>query len=410
MLEGKGFFIEFLTDCEGGKPADILAAAQTAGLSHVLVKIADGVDAFGVDDKAGDITAPVVHALRGAGIAVWGWHSVYGNEPAAEAAIAIARVQTLGLDGYVVSAGEEYEQPGRQEAASIFMTAVRTALSCPIALSSYRFPNYHPNLPWSTLLEFCDLHMPQVFWERSHNAGDQLRESKRQCDALPNSKPFIATGAAYGTPSVWDPIPADAGDFLNTARALDIPAANFFSWGPCRQNLPKFWQAIARFSWDAPVQVNAAIQPANSQPDTSTPAPAGAATGLAPNQPPAGETTPSVTSSVGAGGLTPMALPEDSYTGQYLMALNSRQAGQAAALYQPEAIFFHADKVVQGLDAIRVDYAEFFAGLPDGDFTLTKAELDGNTRYITWQLGALTGVATLVWKAGRIAQHYLFVE
>ena len=37
--------------------------------------------------------------------------------------------------------------------------------------------------------------MPQVYWEQSHNAGDQLRESKKECDALPNAKPFIATQA-----------------------------------------------------------------------------------------------------------------------------------------------------------------------------------------------------------------------
>ena len=444
-LQGKGFFTYILPECEGGKPADILAAAQAAGLSHVLVKIANGVYPFGVD-ASGDYTAPVVQALRGAGITVWGWHYVYGSNPAIEASIAIQRVQTLGLDGYVVDAEEEYKQPGKDNAARQFMTAVRSTLTCPIALSSYRFPNYHPELPWSVFLEFCDLHMPQVYWEQSHNAGNQLRESKRQCDALPNAKPYLPTGAAYGTPPVWDPTPADVTDFLNTAQALGLPAVNFFSWDECRRDEPQVWQTVASFNWAAPVKVTAGTltpppttapsdgtQPSNSQPAASALASSGSPSEPTTSQPPTGTvspagttssagttspssgitpapaTTPPVTTTVTASGQTPLA-PPDGYTGQYLVALNGRQAGKAAALYQADAVFVRGGNVIQGLDAIQADYAAFFAGLPAGDFTLNTAKLDSDVRYITWQLGALTGVTTLIWNAGRIASHYIFIE
>ncbi len=67
-LQGKGYFTYLLRECEGGNPADIVAMAQAAGLSHVLVKIADGTFAFGVDQSGVDYTAPVVQALRAAGI------------------------------------------------------------------------------------------------------------------------------------------------------------------------------------------------------------------------------------------------------------------------------------------------------------------------------------------------------
>jgi len=76
ILQGKGFFTFILPECEGGKPADILSAAQAVCLSHVLVKIADGVTSFGVN-YSGDFTAPIVQALRGSGIAVRSWH--YGR-------------------------------------------------------------------------------------------------------------------------------------------------------------------------------------------------------------------------------------------------------------------------------------------------------------------------------------------
>ncbi len=57
-LQGKGFFTFILPECEGGDPASIQAAAQAAGLSHVLVKIADGERPYGFDASEIDITAP----------------------------------------------------------------------------------------------------------------------------------------------------------------------------------------------------------------------------------------------------------------------------------------------------------------------------------------------------------------
>ena len=250
-LQGKGFFTINLLECEGGEPAAILAEARAAGLSHVIFRIADGVNAAGIDSAGFDITAPVVQALRLNGFAAWGWHTIHGNQSAAEAEIAIARMQALGLDGLVVHTGDGYERPGMEGAARQYMAAVRAALAVPIALSSHRFPNYHPEIPWATLLEFCDLHMPRVFWEQAQNAGEQLRESIRQCDALPNARICVPTGAAYTTAS-WSPSAEEINEFLNTARDLGLPAANFYNWDACRQSLPSLWTAVASFDWPAP--------------------------------------------------------------------------------------------------------------------------------------------------------------
>ena len=63
-LQGKGFFTFNLPECEDGDPGSILAAAQAAGLSHIIVKIADGMQAAGIDASIGDFTAPVVQALH----------------------------------------------------------------------------------------------------------------------------------------------------------------------------------------------------------------------------------------------------------------------------------------------------------------------------------------------------------
>ena len=43
-LEGKGFFTWKIPNCEHGDPKLIAAHAKSAGLTHLVVKVADGTD------------------------------------------------------------------------------------------------------------------------------------------------------------------------------------------------------------------------------------------------------------------------------------------------------------------------------------------------------------------------------
>jgi len=406
-LEGKGFFTYLLPQCENGDPAAILATAQAAGLSHVLVKVADGPRPFGIDSDGNDFTARVVYKLRSAGIAVWGWHYVYGNNPTGEAKVAVLRARALGLDGYVVDAEIEYKQPGKDTAARQFMSTLRSALDLPLILSSYRFPEYHPEFPWSAFLEFCDYHMPQVYWEQVHNAGGQLRESKRQCDALPHARLYLATGAAYGTPDGWNAAPADVTDFLNTAKSLGIPAVNFFSWDYCRANLKATWKAVADFAWSVPPQ---------TVPGPETPP-------AEPQQPPTDGTTPGTGTPETPGGTTPQPepppvtpvpppqpVPPDAFTASFLAALNSLQPGQVAGLFDTDAVAVRNGQLLRGAVSIQSDFAALFASLPAGvKFTLKNFVAGEDVRYLAFLAGARAGQASLVLQNGKISLGYVFI-
>jgi len=372
-LQGKGFFTYNLLECEGGEPASILAEARAAGLSHVVIRIADGVNASGIDASGFDNTAPVVQALRANGFATWGWQTVHGNQPSAEADLAIARTQALGLDGLVVNPGDEYERPGMTSAARQFMAAVRGALAVPIALSSYRFPNYHPELPWATFLEFCDLHMPKVAWEQAQNAAEQLRESIRQCDALPNARPCVPTGATYTTSS-WSPSVEEINEFMNTTRDLGLQAVNFYHWDACRQRLPSLWTAVANFTWPAPaLDIRQA-----------------AATIPIPDMP-------------------PITLLDD-FLVEFLGALNSRKAAQVSALYDPAAMQVWSEEIHQDASAIQESFEAFFASLGAGStFTISQAQVKDNQRLFSWKAGSLHGETSLVLKSGKIILEHTFI-
>ena len=258
MLTGKGFWIWKLLDCEGGDPARIASAAQAAGLSHVLIKIADGtvaVNEMGQDNHRIQL-GETVTALKAVGIQVWGWHYVYGYYPQQEADIAVRRTLELGLDGYVIDAEGEFKQVGWSARAESFAQAVRRELApkgIPIALSSYRYPSLHREFPWRAFLEQCDLNMPQVYWEQSHDPVDQLRRCVQEFSMLYPVRPVMPVAPTYKTGG-WAPTPQDIKTFLDEASKLNIGAVSFFSWDECRRDLPALWDVVAaETSWPVPL-------------------------------------------------------------------------------------------------------------------------------------------------------------
>jgi hypothetical protein len=357
-LRGKGYFIWKISSCEGGEPQAIAAQARTANLTHVLIKIADTVYPYNFKNGA-DQVPPLVQALRNQGIQAWGWHYVKGEDPLGEANQAIERVRSLRLDGYVIDAEAEYKLPGRAEAANKFMNRLRPALpTIPIALSSYRYPSYHPQLPWREFLLKCDLNMPQVYWLHAHNPADQLIRSVREFQAMTPFRPIVPTGAAYKEFG-WQPSPGEVVKFLQTAQSLNLTAANFYSWDSSRAYLLEVWDAIRNYSW--------------------------------------------------SGGEPPVDI-----TARLIAALNTHNPDQLVRLYNLNAVHVTAARTIQGHTAIRNWYHSMFSQLlPNGAFTLTGFSGTGSSRHFTWTANSaagkvLNGNDTLGMVNGKIAYHYSF--
>lgn len=251
MLAGKGFFIWQVRFCENGNPAAIASLAKRAGFSHVVVKIADAAMEYNIDMETGrDLLPPLVAELRSLDIKIWGWHYVYGRMPVEEAEVAIRRVKEFELDGYVIDVEGPYEFVRKHDAAQIFMEQVRSGLpNTPIALSSYRFPTYHPKVPWQTFLEKCDINMPQFYWEGKHNPREQLRQCLAEFQSMQPFRPIIPTGAAY-IENGWAPYVEDIHEIFAAVKESELEAVNFWEWMNCRKNLPEIWEVIDNYKWE----------------------------------------------------------------------------------------------------------------------------------------------------------------
>lgn len=254
-LYGKGFYIWQIPRCDGGNPQAIARRAAAAGLSHVLIKIADGSNyPYNIDKTSGKDLVPAVRdALREVGIQVWGWHYVRGTNPSGEANLAIARLSALKLDGYVIDAEHEYKESGKSRAALLFMNTLRRSYpKLPMALSSYRYPQGHRRLPFTEFLQSCDYAMPQVYFEQAHNPDEQLRRSVQEYADWHPARPVIPTAPTYATP-VWTPTVADINLFLTTAKELGLVGVNAWSWDwATKTGYVEFWDTVAKFDW-API-------------------------------------------------------------------------------------------------------------------------------------------------------------
>lgn len=88
-------------------PVMFVVRMLEAGITDVYIKVADGPKVFTVSKKSSfpawgeNLKQELVDRLHDAGIRVWGWIFLYGNDPKGEGKIAGMQVERFGLDGMI---------------------------------------------------------------------------------------------------------------------------------------------------------------------------------------------------------------------------------------------------------------------------------------------------------------------
>lgn len=274
-LRGKGVWIRRIAVCEGGDPDAIVARALATGFSHLFLKVADGAEPYNVDPAAHfDAAIELTDRLRSAGVAVWGWHTLYGDKPRfkgtfqkdyhlLEAACARQRLEQLipaGMQGYALNPEGDYQRiPGRSHKATAFMEALRAAPELerlPIGLSARKFPAVHRSFPWHAFRGQCDVDLPPVFWIGKRGQGPtQLEESLHQFNELDPRLPYAPVGPGFCEED-WCPSPEELAAFLEKGLALGLPGASLWSWDDLNaageeaagRDRRQYWQVLAGFT------------------------------------------------------------------------------------------------------------------------------------------------------------------
>lgn len=374
-ITGKGFYLWRIKACEGGDVEQIAQVSQDAGLSHILIKIADGKYSYNYDWKEKvDFVPPLVKALKKRGISPWGWHYVRGDDPVGEARKAIDRVKALDLEGYVIDAEGEYKS--RHGAAKTFMNLVRRNLpNTQIALSSYRYPSLHPRLPWKEFLNSCDLNMPQVYWQGSHNPEVQLERCLEEFKKLSPQRPVIPTGAAYSEHS-WTPEKEEVEGFLNESQRQGLKAANFWEWSAARS--VGLWDVVAKYEWNGgPPRSETPMEPVPTFP-------------------------------------TPPPREPGNIIHDLFDAMNSRKPDNMIRFYHPDVTHANRYRVVKGSQEVLVWYAQLFVQiLPMATFHIQNITTSGAIRKVRWTARSPSGMVqngddTFLIVDGKIGYHFTY--
>jgi len=230
---GRGVWIYDLSGAEGGDPAAIVARAKRADLRHIILCTARGGEWFGHSPRPQ--VEELITLCHNQGIRFFGYERCFARRPIGEADRAI-EVLKMGADGFIFDMEGEYQSPGHHRAAEITLSRVRSWLdqSAPekiLAYSSYMARRYH-SVPWATLDRFCDVAMPQCYWDSfAHSKTDwSWDDTWMECAAAWDSCPItvVPTGQAYdGSHGTVNTPPEELDRFLAKSWPHGV---NIFRW------------------------------------------------------------------------------------------------------------------------------------------------------------------------------------
>ncbi len=193
-------------------PADFLSRLIQRNVKRVYLKVCDGVSnpmfwSF-------QCSPEIIRRFKENGIEVYGWGYHYGTrDDIAEQVAAVEMAFEFGIDGYVVDVEDEVENPANHPNLENLLTRLRAIVPAgKFGYTSFGHPGKHPHVPWRMLDEFCDIALPQIYFEKWNFASTDeamVQECLAAHTALSLTKPI-------------HPIWGSESDSHNPASAADL--------------------------------------------------------------------------------------------------------------------------------------------------------------------------------------------
>jgi putative peptidoglycan binding protein len=225
----QGMWIWYVDQSQGGSVPAILATAHRHHIGTVYVKAGDGTTTWDQFNPA------LVAALHHGGLKVCAWQFVYGDYPAAEAAIG-AEAAADGADCLVIDAEADYE--GKYASADIYLARLRAAVGAnyPLSLAGFPYVDYHPAFPYSVFLGpgGATVNQPQMYWKDiGTSVGAVFAHSYLYNRVW--GRPIFPVGQTYGAPGRFG---------LRLFRRYSATYGTVPSWWDWQETTVPEWGAI----------------------------------------------------------------------------------------------------------------------------------------------------------------------
>ena len=236
-VQGKGSWLMIFdgdwNDPDADRAASIVDAAVGADLSHLYIRVADSRHHFYAASALQDLL-PIAHSR---GLSIIGWIEPFLDDPAADAADAIAAAQFeeqgQHLDGLALTIeGNSTSDPNVGQ----YLGGIRSGItgmnglgdSYLLIASTLPMPYDHPGYAYATMSRFCQVFAPMVYWratglpQYSGDGGtraylDQVFQQFRDPAVNPYHRPLTITAQAYdAAPEYGTPGAPPAGEIITS--------------------------------------------------------------------------------------------------------------------------------------------------------------------------------------------------
>jgi hypothetical protein len=109
----------------------------------------------------------IIREFKSRGVEVYGWGYHYGTDNIAEQVSAVKQALDCGLDGYILDLEKEVEEKSTHISVDKLLFALRPLVQeGTLGYTSFGHPGLHPDVPWKILDKYCDIALPQIYFEK----------------------------------------------------------------------------------------------------------------------------------------------------------------------------------------------------------------------------------------------------
>jgi hypothetical protein len=229
-LTGRGMWIWYVSQSNGGSLSSIISTAKRYGISTLSIKAGDGTSAWT------QFSSGLVDTLHANGLRVCAWQYVYGNHPIFEAEVGAQAVQN-GADCLLIDAEAEYE--GKYVQAQEYIKKLRQLIGAnfPVALAGFPYVDYHPSFPYSVFLGpgGAQDNTPQMYWPDIEVSPDTVYAHTYEFNT-PYGRPIEPLGETSGNPP-----PGQVLRFRQLSRSYGAPGLSWWDW---QETSSRDWSAL----------------------------------------------------------------------------------------------------------------------------------------------------------------------
>lgn len=177
--------------------SDYLARLVERQVKRVYLKVFDGKFKGKLQPTFWDwqCSAEIVQEFQSQGIQVYGWGYHYGTADVDEQVAKVKQALACGLDGYILDVEEEVKNQTTHPNVEKLLATLRSLVKeGTLGYTSFGHPGFHPNVPWKMLDEYCDIALPQIYFEKFNFLLTTSEEVKACLDAhkrLGLNKPIL---------------------------------------------------------------------------------------------------------------------------------------------------------------------------------------------------------------------------